>query len=162
MPSSLEEDEEIERICIDLENSNKLSDSPHPINVQACIERNVRSFREEQFDEFLIQAVDEAITSLGAPVKNALYQHLEDDFNISKNDIPKKIVKFSEIIHKIFGLGASRLEIKFVKNLCSRIQTDIKNPELECLSRWIVRELSFDEYVDHLREDYLTQTPETH
>jgi hypothetical protein len=32
------------------------------------------SSRQEQFDVFLVEAIDEALTSLGEPVKNALYQ----------------------------------------------------------------------------------------
>jgi len=159
MPNSLAENQETERICINLENSSKPTDSLLPISVEMCAEQNVRSSREEQFNEFLIQAVDEAITSLGEPVKNTIYQHLKDDFDISKDDIPIKIVEFSEIIHKIFGLGASRLEIKFMKNLCTRIQADTKWPEHECLSKWIVMEISFDEYIDKMRKNYVTQTP---
>ena len=159
MRSSLGENQQAERIYVDLDNSSKPIDSLNAIEIETCAERNAKSFREEQFDEFLVQAIDEAIISLGEPVKNTLYQHLEEDFDMSKNDIPKRIVEFSEIIHKIFGLGASRLEIKFMKNLCTRIQADTKWPEHECLSKWIVMEISFDEYIDKMRKNYVTQTP---
>jgi len=162
MRSSIGQNQEAERMCIDLDNSGGSTESIPTVSVENCIESNERSFREEQFDEFLVQAIDEAITSLGEPVKNTVYQHLEVDFCMTKNDIPKRIAEFTEIMHKIFGLGASRLEIKFMKNLCLRIQNDAKWPEHECLSKWIVMEVSFEQYIDKMRKNYITQTPKTH
>jgi hypothetical protein len=111
--------------------------------------------REIKFDEYLSEAIDEALTSLGAPVKNTVYFQLENNFNIPKNEIPRQIDEFTDIMHKIFGLGASRLEIKFMKNLHSKIQVSIERHEYEWpLSRWIVDDISFTEYVHNMRENY--------
>jgi hypothetical protein len=113
---------------------------------------------EQKFDEFLMEAIDEALGSLGEPVKNAMYLHLQNDFGIEKKDIPGKVEEFSDIIHKIFGLGASRLEIKFMKNLNSKIEVDVKMHELEWpLSKWIVADLSFGVYIFNVRKSYLNQ-----
>ena len=117
----------------------------------------------EKFNEFLIEAIDEAFSSLGEPVKNTVYHHLENDFNIPKNEIPQKLDEFSHIIHKIFGMGASRLEIKFMKNLNSKVKGNVQMPEYEWpLSKWIVSEMSFKEYVNNIRKEYETQKPSTH
>lgn len=132
MASSVVESQESERIYIKVEDPNK-----------------------EQFDDFLIQAIDEALASLGEPVKNTVYQHLEVDFNIPKNEIPEKIGEFSSIMHKIFGLGACRLERKFVKNLNSKVQASVRWTECEgSLSEWIIMETSFDEFVEKARKNY--------
>lgn len=118
---------------------------------------------QEKFDEFLIEAIDEALSSLGEPVKNTVYHHLENDFNIPKNEIPQKLGEFSHIIRKIFGIGASRLEIKFMKNLNSKVKANVQVPEYEWpISKWIVMEMSFEEYVNNIRKDYETQKPRTH
>ena len=109
------------------------------------------------------EAIDEALTSLGEPVKNTVYYHLENDFNIPKNEIPQKLGLFSHIIHKIFGIGASRLEIKFMKNLNSKVKTNMQLSEYEWpLSKWIVMEMSFTDYVDHIRKDYENQMATKH
>jgi hypothetical protein len=103
-------------------------------------------------DEFN-RAIDEALTSLGEPVKNTVFQHLQNDFGIEKKAIPSQIDMFSDIMHKIFGLGASRLEIKFMKNLNSKIGIDIQWPEFEYpLSKWILTDMSFREYVHNARK----------
>ncbi len=112
---------------------------------------------QEKFDTLLVEAIDEAITSLGEPVKNTLYFHLDSDFKIEKNTIPEHINEFSEIIHKIFGLGASRLEVKSLKNLYSKIQINSQWPEFDySLSKWIEMEMSFEEYVNVVRKNFLS------
>lgn len=110
---------------------------------------------QEKFNECLIQAVDEALTSLGEPVKNTVYFKLENNFSIPKSEIPAQIDEFTNIMHKIFGLGASRLEIKFMKNLYSKIKTNVEINGCEWpLSNWIVEDISFTEYVQKTREEY--------
>jgi hypothetical protein len=110
---------------------------------------------QRKFDECLIEAIDEALSSLGEPVKNTVYFQLENSFNMPKNGIPKQIEEFTDIIHRIFGLGASRLEIKFMKNLHLKIKVNIELTEYECpLSKWIIDDMSFTEYVHSARENY--------
>ncbi len=114
-----------------------------------------RILAQKKFNEYLIQAVDEALISLGEPVKNTIYFQLENNFNIQKNEIPDKIVEFIDILHKIFGLGASRLEIKFMKNLHSKVQVSIEIKGCDWpLSNWIIEDMSFTEYVQKTREKY--------
>ena len=110
---------------------------------------------KEKFNELLIEAIDEALTSLGEPVKNTFYYRLENDLNIPKNEIPQKLGEFAHIIHKIFGIGASRLEIMFMKNLNSKLNANVQMPEYDWpVSKWIVMEMSFVDYVNNLRKDY--------
>jgi hypothetical protein len=113
----------------------------------------------EQFNGLLIEAIDEALASLGEPVKNTLYQHLAQAFKITKKNIPNHIEEFSQILHKIFGLGASRLEIKFMRNLNTKIKANIKWKQYEWpLSKWIVMEMSFEEYIRNIRIEYEKQS----
>ncbi len=111
---------------------------------------------QTKFDELLSEAVDEALSLLGEPVKNTVYFQLENSFNIPKKEIPQQIDEFSDIIHKIFGFGASRFEINLMKNLHSKINTKIKLTGYEWpLSKWIVTDMTFSEYVYAMRKSYL-------
>ena len=136
-----------------------------PITIEASVEKlELPEDRtgQEKFDQFLGEAIDEALSSLGEPVKNAVYQHLQNDFSIEKNQIPSKIDEFSDIIHKIFGLGASRLEIKFMKNLNSKIEANIRWSQYEWpLSKWIIVDLSFKQFVYNARKKYLAEYEKT-
>ena len=73
------------------------------------------------FEELLLEAVDEELTSLGEPVRKAVYHYLKKTSNINKHDIPRKIDEFSEAIEEIFGTSAKFLEIKIMKRLYQKV-----------------------------------------
>ena len=135
---------------IDSEKTEKIGDNGNSKNALPC-----EISAQRKFDEYLIKAIDEALTSLGEPVKNALYFQLENSFNMPKNEIPKQIDEFTDIMHKIFGLGASLLEIKFMKNLHAKLEVTCKWPTYGWpLSKWIVPEITFQEYVRLMRQNF--------
>ena len=73
------------------------------------------------FEELLLEAIDEGLSSLGKTCKPFIYFHLEKKFKISKKDIPFRIEDFAEAIEDIFGLGAKLLEIRIMKILFSKM-----------------------------------------
>jgi hypothetical protein len=112
----------------------------------------------EEFDKLLLEAVDEALSSLGEAVKNSIYSHLQNDFRIKRDEIPDRICEFSDILHKIFGLGAGRLEVKCMKNICEKVKVKIAWPEYEWpMSKWVLTDITFQEYVGNAKESYLTE-----
>lgn len=72
---------------------------------------------KRDFEKLLFEAVDEGLSSLGDSSKHAIYYYLNKNFNIEKKEIPYKIDVFATAIEKIFGLGASFLEILIMKRL---------------------------------------------
>jgi hypothetical protein len=110
---------------------------------------------DKKFDQYLLEAIDETFSSLGEVVKNAVFEHLQNDFQIKRVDIPIEICEFSKVIHKVFGLGAGRLELKIMNSLNSKLQVDVKLTEYQWpLSKWIVNEVSLTDYVQNLRNSY--------
>ena len=78
------------------------------------------------FEELLLEAVDEGLSSLGDSAKQAVYFNLEKTFNVNKRDIPYKIEEFADAIEKIFGLGARFLEIQIMKRLYEKVGHALK------------------------------------
>lgn len=76
---------------------------------------------KNKFERLLLEAVDEGLSSLGEPSKQAIYFHLEKSFNIKKEETSYKTEFFKETIEKIFGLGANFLEILIMKRLYEKI-----------------------------------------
>ena len=97
------------------------------------------------FEKLLLEAVDEQLTSLGESSKQALYFHLERGFNIKKQEIPQKTEAFVNAMEKIFGQGASYLEILIMKKLHSKIGFEIKLN---------APDLRFAEYVEAAKRCY--------
>jgi hypothetical protein len=91
------------------------------------------------FDKLLLEAVDEALSSLGESARQAIYFHLENRFKIAKGDIPYHLKDFADGLEKIFGLGARFIEILIMKNLYGKIGQPLEWNES--------KELVFVEYV---------------
>jgi len=77
--------------------------------------------QNNNFDQLLLDAIDEGLSGLGKAGKDSIYIHLEGFFNIRKQEIPNKIDAFSNALHRIFGLGSRHLEILIMKNLYEKI-----------------------------------------
>lgn len=75
----------------------------------------------QEFNQLLLEAIDEGLSKLGESSKQAIYFHLEKRFAIKKQEIPEKIEVFTDAIEKIFGLGANFLEILIMKRLYEKL-----------------------------------------
>ena len=105
---------------------------------------------DRSFYDTLLEAIDEAFSSLGESPKTAIYFHLENSMGIKKREIPFRIDDFQNALEEIFGLGARLLEILFIKNLHEKIKTTYKWD----MPRWVVPELTFQEYLHLVKTEF--------
>jgi len=110
------------------------------------IEAEGSKLAEKVFDKILLEAVDEAFSSLGDSARQAIYFHLENKFKITRTDIPNNIEDFADGIEKIFGIGARFLEILIMKKLYERIGRPLEWNENS--------ELAFTNYVEAARRTF--------
>lgn len=108
------------------------------------------SLRKKEFDRVLLEAIDEAFSSLGESSKTAIYYHLETAFNIKKQEIPSRVADFSRALEQLFGLGAKHLEILFMKSLYAKVRGAREWASVE----WVVPEMTFREYVRLMRQKF--------
>ncbi len=101
---------------------------------------------KKTFDELLLEAIDEALASLGESAKQSIYFHLQNKFKVSKTEIPNHIKEFAEGLEKIFGVGAQFLEILVMKKLYERIGKPLEWSE--------DKEFIFVNYVDAARQSF--------
>jgi hypothetical protein len=112
----------------------------------------------KSFEQILLEAIDDALSSLGENIKTAIYFHVEKDFNVKRHEIPKRLTDFSGALERIFGIGARHLEILFMKSLHEKIRITCQLPEYEWpLSKWIIPELTFQEYVRLMQQKFESQ-----
>jgi len=79
---------------------------------------------QRRLDQLLEDTIDEVLCSLGEPVKDHIYDRLEDEFSISKYALSQQIGEFSKLLYGIFGSHAILLEIKCMKTFYSKIKID--------------------------------------
>ncbi|MEM3566277.1 MAG: hypothetical protein QXK18_05340 [Candidatus Bathyarchaeia archaeon] len=101
---------------------------------------------EKSFEEILLEAVDEALASLGDSAKQSIYYHLEEKFKIPRKEIPKRIGDFAEGLEKIFGIGARFLEILIMRKLYDRIGKPLEWDER--------KEFVFVNYVEAAKQSF--------
>jgi len=73
-----------------------------------------------EFEKFLVEAIDESLSSLGESPKQAILFHLENTFNIKKQEISNNIAGFADALKKTFELGACLLETLIINKLCEK------------------------------------------
>lgn len=95
---------------------------------------------DPDFEQLLLQAIDEGLSSLGESSKQAIYYHLEKSFTIKKEEIPNKIEPFEDALKRIFGIGADFIETLIMKRLTEKVEPSIKwqKPEMLKLSECVV------------------------
>lgn len=98
------------------------------------------------FEKLLLEAVDDALISLGDSAREAIYFHLENKFDISRENIPQSLEGFLEGLEKIFGVGARFLEILMMKELYRRIEQPLEWNES--------KEFMFIEYVEAAKHSF--------
>ena len=92
------------------------------------------------FEEVLLEAIDEGLSLLGESAKRAVYFHLEKTFKMNRLDIPYKIEEFTDAIETIFGTGAKILEIQIMKCLFKKVGYTFKHYPRQ-------KNLTFTEYI---------------
>jgi len=100
----------------------------------------------KSFEGILLEAIDEALASLGESAKQSIYYHLEEKFKLPRKEIPKRIGDFAEGLEKIFGIGARFLEILIMRKLYDRIGMPLEWDER--------KEFVFVNYVEAARESF--------
>jgi hypothetical protein len=96
--------------------------------------------RTMNFEEDLLEAIDEGFSLLGESPKQAVYFHLEKTFQMNRLDIPYRIEEFTDAIEKIFGAGAKILEIQIMKCLFKKVGYTFKHYPRQ-------KNLTFTEYI---------------
>ena len=92
------------------------------------------------FEEVLLEAIDEGLSLLGESPKQAVYFHLEKTFKMNRLDIPYRIEEFTDAVEKIFGSGAKILEIQIMKCLFKKVGYTFKHYPKQ-------KNLTFTEYI---------------
>jgi len=108
--------------------------------------KGVQKLAKKAFEKLLLEAIDDAFSTLGDSARQSIYFHLETNFNIAKNDIPRCIEDFGDGLTRIFGPGSRFLEILIMKKLYEKVEQPLEWDES--------KELVLADYVTAAREGF--------
>ena len=92
--------------------------------------------KSSDFDEILLGSIDEALLSLGEQARQSIYIHIEKNYKVNRQAIPKELESFQTALEKIFGVGARFIEILIMKHLYAKVGCSLsfeRNAQLEFL-----------------------------
>ena len=73
------------------------------------------------FGNLFSEAVDSAFSMLGDQSMRLIYQHLEDNYGISREKIPNEVGRFAEIVEGIFGQASYLIEMRIMGMLNRKV-----------------------------------------
>ncbi len=76
---------------------------------------------ESDFDKYIPESVNEALSCLGELPKQAIILRLEDHYSVKLEDIAKNIQVLHEVLTKIFGSSAGVFEALILRKLCKKV-----------------------------------------
>jgi hypothetical protein len=93
---------------------------------------------QNDFGKILLSAVEDGLSSLGNSPKQSILFHLEDSFQIKKENIPKNLLKFKNALEGLFGPGAPYIEKTIARRLHEKLGLEFEESQsmdfLECVS----------------------------
>ncbi len=89
------------------------------------VQNEEQKMDEAKFKENLNQAINEALSSLGASTKQTMIYHLENSFGLNINDLASNLEGFEEALKSIFGNGAGMIEKLILRQFADQLETEI-------------------------------------
>lgn len=108
--------------------------------------------KSRNFDKILLDAIDEALSSFGASVKQSIYFHIENKF-VARNDIPEHVKEFQGGLERIFGAGAQFIEILIMRKLHAKIGLTLAIEKSD--------QFEFVDYVNAAKQSFLEEYHKT-
>jgi hypothetical protein len=85
--------------------------------------------RPARYSTLITDAVDEGLSKLGRSPKNAIYEALETDFSMRREDIPMRFAEFSSILLENIGSGTKPV----LEYIVDRFSCGIHDESLSCI-----------------------------
>jgi len=108
------------------------------------ISLELENLKTSNFNQIMLEVIDQTFSKLGQTVKQTLYSCLETNYKLNKEDIPKRTKEFVKAIEIIFGKSALILEIDLMKNMRKKV------PNFTCEAK--NSRLAFDDYLQSFKK----------
>jgi hypothetical protein len=86
-----------------------------------------KSPRECEFNRLLLDVIEETMSCLGElPTKTILF-YLDKKYNLPMQDVPSHLEEYSCALERMLGVGARILELRMLRQLCSKVQSPTRS-----------------------------------
>jgi hypothetical protein len=103
--------------------------------------------KSRNFDRLLLNSIDDALLSLGESARQSIYFHIENNFNVPRQQIPYNLENFQFALERIFGVGARFIEILIMKSLYQKLNCPLDMEDN--------KQLEFVKYMEAARQTFV-------
>jgi hypothetical protein len=98
---------------------NQFDDPPSLL--QLIMSKGVTSDKRDT-DRLLLESLDDVLDDLlGKQVREVFYDHMERNYYIGREDIPKRLGDFLLILERTFGKSGKTIERTLARRLCAKL-----------------------------------------
>jgi hypothetical protein len=77
---------------------------------------------KKDVDRLLLESLDDVLDDLlGKQVREAFYDHIERNYYIGREDVPKRLGDFLLILQRTFGVAGKTIERTVARRLCTKL-----------------------------------------
>lgn len=92
----------------------------------------------EEFRSALLEAVDEELLVLGERSRDLIYQHIESNYHIKREETPDRLETYNNVLKSLLGLKVKMiLEKMIARNLYNRLGLDFEEHENWALAKYV-------------------------
>lgn len=105
---------------------------------QALADLVFNSFVKGHVTNLLLDSIDEVLADLlGTRVREAVYDHLERNCLLARNEIPERLNDFFSVLNKTFGRGGKTIGKAIARKLYAKLDWKfIDTPDYELADYW--------------------------
>jgi len=93
-----------------------------PLDLERGLGAEGRRSKTDQIDALLLESMDEALTDLlGRRTREAVYDYLERNCLVARNEIPERLDDFSKLLIETFGKGGRTIGKVIAKRLYTKL-----------------------------------------
>jgi hypothetical protein len=80
---------------------------------------------KKDIDRVFLESLDDVLNDLlGKSVREAFYDHLERNYYMGREDVPKRLGDFLLILERTFGKSGKTIERAIARRLCGKLSQD--------------------------------------
>jgi hypothetical protein len=100
-----------------------LDDKPESPSLLSLVISKGVTVDKKDIDRLLLESLNEVLDELlGKGVRPSFYDHLERNYYMGREDIPRRLGDFLIILERTFGKSGSTIERAIVKRLCTKLE----------------------------------------
>ena len=107
-----------------------MDDAAKPPSILGLLDAKGVTVDKKDVDRLLLESLDEVLDDLlGKHVRDTFYDHIERNYYVGKEDVPRRLGDFILILERTFGKSGKTIERALARRLCAKLDVEVTEPK---------------------------------